>query len=288
MENHQNFSKSDLNSIVQSYHTNHKRNRPECTIKTPSDYGLEKTKLTDAAQSEVDYDLSVHTTAPKVLIVDDDAVNDLKASTSSQSQAPTSNATTLSPTAKNESVVNAKQDATVTKVDDAKKSEETIGTPTTTPVVDANTDNPEHKVIEMKSEDVNAKASTFIDHNNDNKNVSPAHKQNEGKAKGKNTPTFVPDANGIIHTTVQAVNDLSAESIYGHDRKIYITAKLAKRMGLGAPNVKALDVNGIMIPIERLTKQELRHIKHEEAEQTRKTKRERRIAKRNGDDDDLI
>ena len=259
MENHQ---KSDLNSIVKSYHVNHNHNRPKCTIETPSDYGLEKTKLTDTAQDEVNYDLSDDSTTPQVLIVDDDATTDLK-----KEVAP-------------------KQ--TSSQKEDVAKKDEPVSNPTATPVVDAKTDNPDQKVIEMKHEDVNAKASTFIDHNNDNKNVSPAHKQNEGKAKGKNPPLFVPDANGIIHTTVQAVNDLSAESIYGHDRKIYITAKFAKKMGLGAPNVKALDVNGIMIPIERLTKQELRHIKHEEAEQTRKTKREKRIAKRNGDDDDLI
>ena len=284
MENHQNFSKSDLNSIVKSYHSNHDKNRPECTIKTPSDYGLEKTKLTDVAQSEVDYDLSTHGTSPTVLIVDDDAVNDLKKSTSSDVKPSTNN--TAACAIKVQSDANVTKDETSTKkVAEEKESVQSASAPTTTPVVDANTDNPEHKVIEMKHEDVNAKASTFIDHNNDNKNVSPAHKQNEGKASGKNTPTFVPDANGIIHTTVQAVNDLSAESIYGHDRKIYITAKFAKKMGLGAPNVKALDVNGIMIPIERLTKQELRHIKHEDAEQTRKTKREKRIAKRNGDDD---
>ena len=267
MENHQNSPQPDLNSIVRTYHSTHKHNRPNCTIQTPSDYGLEKTKLTDTAQSEVDYDLTSNGQTAKVLIVDDDA-NDVGKDVASKQSA-----TTVLPS--NEKMV----------ANAAKKDETVEATPTTSEVADAKTDNPEQKVIAMNHEDVNAKASTFIDHNNDNKNVSPAHKQNDSKAKGKNTPLFVPDANGIIHTTVQAVNDLSAESIYGHDRKIYITAKLAKRMGLGAPNVKALDVNGIMIPIERLTKQELRHIKHEEAEQTRKTKKEKRIARRNGDDD---
>lgn len=263
MENHRNSSKSDFNSIVDSFHSNHTRNRPNCTFKIPSDYGLEKNKLSERSQSEIDYDLSDETATPKVLIVDDDATSDAAKDNSSKKQSESS----------------------TNEDNDASKKEEPI-TPTTTPVVDAKTGNPDQKVIKMEHEDVNAKISTFIDHSNDNKNVSPAHKQNEGKAAAnKNTPAFVPDANGIVHTTLQAVNDLSAESIYGHDRKIYITAKLAKKMGLGGPNVKALDVDGIMIPIERLTKQELRHIKHEEAEETRKTRREKRIAKRNGDDD---
>ena len=285
MDNHQNFSKSDLNSIVESYHSNHKRNRPECTIQTPSDDGLQKIKPSNACQNKTSVQAVDYHSAPEVLIVDDDAASDLKALTTNESEASLVKQANPAPAVQTTNHVNAPNDATTKKVEEAKKVEEPVSTPTTTPVVDAKTDNPDHKVIEMKAEDVNAKASTFIDHDNDNKNVSPAHKQNDGKAKNKNTPTFVPDANGIIHTTVQAVSDLSAESIYGHDRKIYITAKFAKKMGLGAPNVKALDVDGIMIPIERLTKQELRHIKHEEAEQTRKTRREKRIARRNGDDD---
>ena len=259
MENHQNSSKPDLNSIVSSYHTNHIQNRPNCTIQTPADDSLEKSKLAQSQPSKDDNSVKDNQTV-KVLIVDDDKV----------------------------SVAN--KDATTIVNDESSKKQESepAVAPTTSPVEDAKTGDPDQKVIKMNQEDVNAKASTFIDHDNDNKKVSPAHIQNNTNLKAKNTTTFVPDANGIVHTTVQAVNDLSAESIYGHDRKIYITAKLAKKMGLGAPNVKALDVDGVMIPIERLTKQELRRIKHEEAEETRKTRREKRLAKRNGNDDDLI
>ena len=90
------------------------------------------------------------------------------------------------------------------------------------------------------------------------------HKTKKQHSNNLNNSQLIVDSNGILHLNLKQVNDIMAESIVGEDKRVYLNQKIAQKYGLLNPDIKQVEVENKLIPVQELTKQEVKKIQHDE------------------------
>lgn len=90
------------------------------------------------------------------------------------------------------------------------------------------------------------------------------HKTKKQHSNNLNNSQLIVDGNGILHLNLKQVNDIMAESIVGEDKRVYLNHKIAEKYGLLNPNIKQVQVENKLIPVQELTKQEVKKNLHDE------------------------
>ena len=90
------------------------------------------------------------------------------------------------------------------------------------------------------------------------------HKDKKQHANNIHNSQLIVDDNGILHLNINQVHDIMTESIVGEDKRVYLNQKIAAKYGLLNSKIKEVQVEDTLIPVQELTKQEVKKIQHDE------------------------
>ncbi|MBQ5543969.1 MAG: hypothetical protein IIT97_03490 [Mycoplasmataceae bacterium] len=99
------------------------------------------------------------------------------------------------------------------------------------------------------------------------------HKDKKQHTNNLHNSQLIVDDNGILHLNINQVHDIMTESIVGEDKRVYLNHKIAAKYGLLNPKIKEVQVEDTLIPVQELTKQEVKKIKHDEKVKKHLTKK---------------